>query len=82
MHMGERPTYPAPCNRLPTLAEIRDHWPPTVGIPTAGEVFGLSRSHSYALAARDEFPAKVIKVGRHYRVCTASLIKALSADEP
>jgi hypothetical protein len=65
---------------VPTLAEIVARWPATVDVPTAGEVFGLSRSHSYALAARNQFPAKVIKVGHHYRVSTDSILRVLSAD--
>ncbi len=66
---------------VPTLAEIKDHWPPTVDVPTAGSVFGLSRSHTYELIKRGEFPAKVIQVGSRYRVLTESIIRIL-ADEP
>jgi predicted DNA-binding transcriptional regulator AlpA len=51
-----------------------------VDVPTAGAVFGLSRSHAYELVARDEVPAKVIKVGSRYRVVTASVIRALSDE--
>jgi hypothetical protein len=63
---------------LPTLREIRENWPPTVDVPLAGTVFGLSRSHSYDLAARGEFPAKVIQVGSRYKVVTESIIEVLS----
>jgi predicted DNA-binding transcriptional regulator AlpA len=66
--------------RLPTLKEIRELWPATVDVPAAGVVFGLSRSHSYELVSRGEFPAKVIKVGSRYRVVTASIIDALSSE--
>jgi predicted DNA-binding transcriptional regulator AlpA len=65
----------------PTLAEIRANWPPAVDVPTAGAVFGLSRSHAYELVARGEFPAKVIKFGGRYKVLTESLIRALSATD-
>lgn len=57
-------------------------WPATVSVPQAGLAFGLSRSHAYDLASRGEFPARVIKVGGRYRVVTASIIKALSEDDP
>lgn len=64
----------------PTLDEIRSSWPATVDVPRAASAFGLSRSHAYDLAARGEFPARVIRVGGRYRVVTASLVKALSED--
>ncbi len=63
----------------PTLTEIQG-WPATVDVPTAGAVFGLSRSHSYDLVSRGEFPVRVIKVGRRYRVLTASIIGVLSSQ--
>lgn len=63
-----------------TLSKIKQSWPPTVDVPTAAMVFGVSRSHAYELVIRGEFPAKVIKVGSRYRVITESIIRALSAD--
>ncbi len=63
----------------PTLTEI-EQWPATVDVPTAGVVFGLSRSHSYELVSRGEFPVKVIRVGSRYRVVTASIIDVLSSQ--
>lgn len=66
--------------RRPTLTEIREHWPPTVDVPSAGAAFGLSRSYAYELVARGEFPARVIKVGSRYRVITESVIRALSDE--
>jgi predicted DNA-binding transcriptional regulator AlpA len=49
-----------------------------VDVPTAAAAFGISRSHAYELIIRDEFPAKVIRVGNRYRVITASVIRAPS----
>jgi predicted DNA-binding transcriptional regulator AlpA len=66
--------------RPPTLAEIRQQWPPTIDVERAGAAFGISRSHAYALIARGEFPASVIKVGERYRVITESIINALSDE--
>ena len=63
-----------------TLFKIKQNWPPTVDVQTAASVFGVSRSHAYELIIREEFPAKVIKVGSRYRVITESIIRALSAD--
>jgi predicted DNA-binding transcriptional regulator AlpA len=64
----------------PTLTEIKEQWPATVDVPTAGKAFGISRSHAYELVKRGEFPAKVIQVGSRYRVITESIIHALSND--
>lgn len=66
-------------NARPTLAQIRATWPPTVDVPTAGAAFGLSRSYSYELVARGEFPAKVEKLGSRYVAYTESIIRRLSA---
>lgn len=64
----------------PRLEEVRT-WPATVSVPTACRPLGISTSHGYALVARDEFPARVIRAGNCYRVVTASLVRTL-ADEP
>lgn len=63
----------------PTLDEVRS-WPASVEVPVAATAFRISRSHAYELVARGEFPAKVIQVGSRYKVITASIIQALSAE--
>jgi hypothetical protein len=63
----------------PTLEQVRQ-WPATVGIPPASAALGISRSHGYELAARDEFPARLIRAGGRVLVITADLIKLLSAE--
>jgi predicted DNA-binding transcriptional regulator AlpA len=63
----------------PTLDQVRQ-WPATVGIPPASAALGISRSHGYELAARDEFPARLIRAGGRVVVITADLIKLLSAE--
>jgi len=67
--------------KRPTLAEIKAEWPPTVDVPTAGEAFGLSRSYSYELVARGEFPARVDRFGSRYVAYTESIIRKLSATD-
>lgn len=62
----------------PTLDEVRA-WPATVDVAQACRPFGISRSFGYELAARDEFPARVIKVGGRMRVVTASIVAALAS---
>ncbi|WAL67212.1 helix-turn-helix domain-containing protein [Amycolatopsis cynarae] len=66
--------------KIVTLDEIRS-WPATVDLPTAAAAIGVSRSHAYELANRDEFPCRVLKVGGRYRVVTSSLV-ALLDDAP
>jgi hypothetical protein len=62
----------------PTLADVQA-WPATVNVPKACKAIGVSPAHGYALAARGDFPAKIIKVGGSYRVVTASLVALLSS---
>lgn len=74
-----------PADEMPsmtTLAEIERTWAPTVDIPRACVPFGISRSHGYELAARGEFPAKVLRVGGRYRVITSSIVEVLRAGAP
>jgi predicted DNA-binding transcriptional regulator AlpA len=49
--------------------------------PTAGRAWGLSRSTTYLLAARGEFPTRVIKLGRRYCVVTAELRASLGMSD-
>nr|WP_232734236.1 DNA-binding protein [Kitasatospora sp. CB02891] len=53
-------------------------WPPTVDVAAGGRAFGLGRSTAYALARSDQFPCKVIRAGRSYRVITADLLRVLN----
>lgn len=54
---------------------------PTTDIPTASELWGISRSYGFQLAKQGKFPCRVIKVGSRYRVVTASLLELLEVDE-
>lgn len=53
--------------------------PPTTDVETGGKAFGLGRTTAYALARAGEFPCKVIRVGRAYRVITADLLRVLQS---
>lgn len=50
---------------------------PSMGVPSAGVLFGLGENASRSLARRGEFPVRVIRVGRQYRVPTSEVRKAL-----
>lgn len=55
--------------------------PVTVDIVTAGRAFGLGRSGAYDLAARGDFPCRVVKVGRARRVPRAELLRVLGLED-
>ena len=56
--------------------------PVVVDVPTAGRCFGLGRGTAYALAAMDELPVPVLRLGRHKRVVTrAALLAALGLTD-
>ncbi len=52
----------------------------TVTLPEAAELLGISRDHAYQLVRRDEFPCRVIRLGRRVVVPTAELDRLLAAD--
>jgi predicted DNA-binding transcriptional regulator AlpA len=56
--------------------------PVTVDVPTAAWALGLGRSTAYELARCGEFPCRVLRVGRSYRVPTADLLRVLGIDPP
>lgn len=60
----------------PTLDEIRQ-WPASVDVPKGGSAFGISRSYSYELIKRGQFPAQVIEAGGLVRVVTADILQKL-----
>ncbi len=56
---------PASMSRAELLA-----LPASVDIRTAGRAFGLGERKVYDLVAHGNFPCRVLRVGRHYRVPT------------
>jgi predicted DNA-binding transcriptional regulator AlpA len=60
-----------------TLEEIRS-WPAAVDLPDAANAYGISRAQAYVAARRGDFPARIIKVGRRYKVVTADILRDLS----
>ncbi|WP_078624519.1 helix-turn-helix transcriptional regulator [Streptomyces monomycini] len=61
---------------------IRATWSRTASVEDAAQAFGLSRSKSYDLVRRGEFPCRVLPIGRTTRVVTASLLRVLENGEP
>ncbi|MBT2490677.1 DNA-binding protein [Streptomyces sp. ISL-96] len=56
--------------------------PPTTDLETAGRAFGIGRTTAYALARSDEFPCRVIRTGRLFRVVTADMLRVLQVPLP
>ncbi|MGA4540904.1 hypothetical protein ACPA54_12995 [Uniformispora flossi] len=55
--------------------------PTVVKLDVANRAFGLSRSKGYELAKLDDYPCRVLRVGRAYRVVTADMVRILSAAD-
>jgi hypothetical protein len=51
---------------------------PTITVPEAGQIIGLSRNHAYAAAGRGEIPT--IRFGGLLKVPTASLKRKLCME--
>lgn len=58
--------------------EIRQ-WPASVPLWQAAQAFGLGRTAAYELALAGTFPARLVKVGRRYRVATEDILAVLGA---
>lgn len=50
-------------------------------IETAAQIVGISRTTAYRMVKRGDFPAKVNRLGRIYRVSVPSLIAYLNGDQ-
>lgn len=53
----------------------------TVSLPYAGRVLGIGKSTAYELAARGEFPVRVLQLGRK-KLVSRSELEAFLAGEP
>lgn len=78
-HMGETATAITTVTGRPTLGEIRS-WLASVSVARASTAYGISRSHGYELAAKGEFPARVIRCGSRLIVVTADILRQLSGE--
>ena len=56
--------------------------PPTLDVPTAARLLGISRSAAYQLAAQDALPAPVLRLGHALRIPTAPLLAAIGLTPP
>ncbi|NBM16889.1 hypothetical protein [Streptomyces sp. GC420] len=51
--------------------------PVAVDLDTGNRALGLGRSKGYELAKRGQYPCKVLRLGKAYRVVTADLLNLL-----
>jgi hypothetical protein len=51
--------------------------PAVVDLMTAARALGIGRSKAHQLASTGEFPCRIIRIGTHYNVPTADLLKVL-----
>ncbi len=51
--------------------------PAAVDLDTGNRALGLGRSKGYELAKQGQYPCKVLRLGRTYRVVTADLLSLL-----
>ncbi|MFF1834263.1 DNA-binding protein [Streptomyces sp. NPDC058231] len=59
-----------------TTRELLD-LPPTTDLETAGRAFGIGRTTAYQLARAGDFPCRVVRAGRLFRVVTADMLRVL-----
>lgn len=55
--------------------------PLVLDLQTAAKAFGFCQATAYRLIRDEEFPCPVLRVGRHYRVPTAGVLRALGIEE-
>jgi predicted DNA-binding transcriptional regulator AlpA len=56
--------------------------PAAVDLVTAGRALGLSRTTSYELAKRGEFPVELLRLGVQYRARRTDLLNLLGIEQP
>lgn len=62
-----------------TRRELLD-LPAALDLVTAGRALGLGRTKSHELARAGEFPVRVLRLGRSYRVATADVLALLGIE--
>ena len=72
MHENETADRPKGMSREELLA-----LPAAVDLDTGNRALGLGRSKGYELAKRGQYPCRVLRLGKAYRVVTAELLELL-----
>jgi len=69
-HKGEKAMQPLTFGELHAL-------PTVVDLMTAARTLGIGRSKAYQLAHDGQFPCRIIRIGTHYNIPTADLLRLL-----
>ncbi|GGW95566.1 integrase [Streptomyces chryseus] len=56
--------------------------PAAIDLDTANRALAIGRSTGYALAKRDQYPCRVLRLGNAYRVITTDLLRILGIESP
>lgn len=54
--------------------------PASVDLVTAGRAFDIGRTKAHEMARAGEFPVRLLRIGKQYRVVTAELLELLGID--
>ncbi|WP_433120266.1 helix-turn-helix domain-containing protein [Micromonospora sp. CA-246542] len=65
--------------RVWTIDAVRDLGV-TTDVETAATILGIGRTKAYALAKTNEFPVRLLRVGRRYLVPVQAILKLLAAE--
>lgn len=52
----------------------------TTDVEIAGDILGIGRTKAYEMAKNGDFPVKILRIGRRYKVSVPALLKLLDAD--
>ncbi|KAB1153320.1 helix-turn-helix domain-containing protein [Micromonospora sp. AMSO12t] len=52
----------------------------TTDVETAGAILGIGRTKAYKLAKTNEFPVRLLRVGRRYLVPVPAILKLLAIE--
>jgi hypothetical protein len=52
----------------------------TTDVETAGAILGIGRSKAYEMAKADEFPVRLVRIGRRYVVPVAAILRLLDVE--
>ena len=62
-----------------TVQAVRDLGT-TTDVETAGSVLGIGRSKAYEMAKANEFPVRLVRIGRRYVVPVPAILRLLDVE--
>ncbi|WP_433392921.1 helix-turn-helix domain-containing protein [Micromonospora sp. KLBMP9576] len=66
-------------NQVWTIETVRELGV-TTDVETAGAILGIGRTKAYELARTNEFPVRLLRVGRRYLVPVPAILKLLAIE--